>query len=244
MADNEFLKCENIVAGYLEAPIIKGVSITVDRGEIVAILGPNGSGKSTLLKSIIGLVKLFSGEIFLEGEKINGVETDELVSKGIATCLQGKRTFPRLTVEENLRMGAYTISNSGFQKGVEGVYSMFPFLREKRKLVAGNLSGGEQEMLAFGRSMLTRPKIILVDEPSIGLSPKFVRTIYEKLIAVNKLGIAILLVEQNVRKALEVAHRVYVLDSGVNRFSGTPEELNSKADLAELYLGIKSKSSG
>lgn len=240
LADNNFLECKDVVAGYLDAPIIKGVSIEVRRGELVSILGPNGSGKSTLLKSVIGLVKLFSGEIYLEGQRIDGLETDQLVHRGIATCLQGKRTFPMLTVEENLWMGAYTIPKEEFRKKKADVYSMFPFLQEKRNLLAGNLSGGEQEMLSFGRAMLTSPKLILVDEPSIGLSPKFVSTIYEKLLKVNELGIAILLVEQNVRKALEVSDRVYVLDMGEKRFEGTPEDLNAKADLAQMYLGIKS----
>jgi branched-chain amino acid transport system ATP-binding protein len=234
------LQCKDIVSGYMDAPIIRGVSVNVNRDEIVAILGPNGSGKSTLLKSIMGLVKMFSGEIYFEGRKINGLETDKLVNMGIATCLQGRRTFPRLSVEENLRMGAYTISHDEFQKKVVEAYSMFPFLKEKRKILSGNLSGGEQEMLSFARAMLTNPKLILVDEPSIGLSPKFVATIYDKLLEVNRLGIAIFLVEQNVRKALEIAHKVCVLDMGEKKFEGTPSELNSKTDLAELYLGIKS----
>lgn len=206
---------------------------------MVAILGPNGSGKSTLLKSIIGLVKLFSGEIYFDGKRIDGLDTSALVERGIATCLQGKRVFPRLTVEENLWMGAYTIDKEKYRIKLAEVHSMFPFLEEKRKLFAGNLSGGEQEILTFARAMLTNPKIILVDEPSIGLSPKFVLSIYEKLQKVNDLGIAILLVEQNVRKALEVADRVYVLDTGEKKFEGTPEELNKKEDLAAMYLGIK-----
>jgi branched-chain amino acid transport system ATP-binding protein len=239
-SSDSLLQCTDIVSGYLDAPIIKGVSLSVKRGEIVAILGPNGSGKSTLLKSIIGLVKLYSGEILFQNKKVDGLATDQLVNMGIATCLQGRRTFPRLTVEENLRMGAYTISKEEFQKKQSEVYSMFPFLHEKRKIFGGNLSGGEQEMLSFGRAMLTNPKLLLVDEPSIGLSPKFVSAIYDKLKQVNDLGIAILLVEQNVRKALEVADRVYVLDMGRKKFEGTPEDLNTKADLAEMYLGIKS----
>ncbi|MHB1909313.1 MAG: ABC transporter ATP-binding protein [Nitrososphaerales archaeon] len=241
MADS-FLECKNVVAGYLDAPIIKGVSIEVKQGELVAILGPNGSGKSTLLKSIIGLVKLFSGEIYFDGKRIDGLDTSALVERGIATCLQGKRVFPRLTVEENLWMGAYTIDKEKYRTKLAEVRSMFPFLEEKRKLFAGNLSGGEQEILTFARAMLTNPKIILVDEPSIGLSPKFVLSIYEKLQKVNDLGIAILLVEQNVRKALEVADRVYVLDTGEKKFEGTPDELNKKEDLAAMYLGIKPES--
>ncbi|MDG6999453.1 MAG: ATP-binding cassette domain-containing protein [Nitrososphaerota archaeon] len=169
MAD-KLLECNNIVAGYLDAPIIKGVSIEVNKGEIVAILGPNGSGKSTLLKAIIGLVKLFSGEIYLDGQRIDGCPTDELVRKGLAICLQGKRTFPRLSVEQNLRMGAYSISKEDYLRKLPDVYSMFPFLKEKRKILAGNLSGGEQEMLSFGRALLSSPRLLIVDEPSIGLS--------------------------------------------------------------------------
>lgn len=236
---NKLLECNQIVAGYLDAPIIKGVSIYVQKEEIVAILGPNGSGKSTLLKSIIGLVKLFSGEIYFEDQRIDGCSTDELVRKGLAICLQGKRTFPRLTVEQNLRMGAYSISKEDYLRKLPDVYSMFPFLKEKRKILAGNLSGGEQEMLSFGRALLSSPQLLIVDEPSIGLSPKLVSAVYEKLLKVNETGIAVLLVEQNVRKALEVAHRVYVLDMGQKKFEGTRNELSQRGNLAELYLGVK-----
>ncbi len=235
------LECKEIVAGYLDAPIIKGVSLDVNKGEIVAILGPNGSGKSTLLKSVVGLVKCFSGQVFLNGEEITNTPTDRLVGKGIANCLQGKRTFPRLTVEENLKMGAYTISKAKYEKKILEVHSMFPFLKEKKATLGGNLSGGEQEMLSFARAMLTSPELLIVDEPSIGLSPKFVAGIYEKLRKVNDEGIAILLVEQNVKKALEVADRVYVLDRGEKRFEGTSEQLNATGNLAEMYLGISSK---
>ncbi len=230
------LEAAGMVGGYGGADILKGVDVAVDDGEIVVIVGPNGAGKSTAMKAIFGLVGVREGQVRFRGDDITNTAPDALVHRGMAYVPQERNVFPTLTVHENLEMGAY-IRRDDFRAVIDQVYELFPPLKEKRKQVAGELSGGQRQMVAFGRALMTEPALLLLDEPTAGLSPLFMEEIFERVIAVNKTGVGILMVEQNARQALGIAHRGYVLSTGENRFTDTGKALLANREVVESFLG-------
>lgn len=225
----------NVWYGAIHA--IKNVSFEVNEDEIVALIGANGAGKSTTLKTISGLLRSKTGSITFQGEDIAHTPADKLVAKGLAQVPEGRRVFLEMSVEENLEMGAYTQPKSTIAPGLERVYEQFPRLKERRRQVAGTLSGGEQQMLAMGRALMSRPKLLMLDEPSMGLAPILVDEIFEIIQALNKNGTTILLVEQNANMALKVAARGYVLETGKIVKTGTGAELLVDDDVRKAYLG-------
>jgi ABC-type branched-subunit amino acid transport system ATPase component len=232
------LEVHDVVSGYGKIEILHGVSITAKRSSITCIIGPNGSGKSTLLKTIIGLVRPRQGSIKFESEETAGLPPNVLLKKGLILISQARSIFPYLTVLENLKMGAYILKGSDILKErLKEVYEQFPILKERGKQKAYTLSGGEQRVLEIGRAMVLQPKLMMLDEPSTMLSPKLVATVFNKIREICGLGIGILMVEQNVRSALNIADFVYVLDQGRNKFSGSKEEFLATAKLVKLYLG-------
>ena len=230
------LEAKKIRAGYGETEILHGVFVKVDEGEIVSIIGPNGAGKSTLLKTILGLLKPLEGKIILDAEDITGLDPHRIVRKGICYVPQTENVFPSLTVEENLEMGAF-IRTDDYKSRMKEVYGIFPHLKERRRDRAGKLSGGQRQMVAIGRALMLEPKVLLLDEPSASLAPRLVQLIFEKIHEINRSGVAILMVEQNTREALKVAHRAYVLTMGRNRFHDTGEALLNNKEVGKLYLG-------
>ncbi|RLG91366.1 MAG: ABC transporter ATP-binding protein [Candidatus Hecatellales archaeon] len=232
------LEVKDLHGGYGKLKILYGVSLRVREKEMVCVIGPNGAGKSTLFKTIVGILKPTSGKIIFDGEDVTGLSTDVLLRKGLAYIPQGRVIFPYMSVEENLEMGAYVReSKEEVMDSLEKVYSMFPVLREKRKKKAGTLSGGEQQLLEIGMALMLNPKILLFDEPSLGLSPKVVNEVFEKIEELRKTGVTIMLIEQNARKALEVSDYGYVLELGRNRFEGPAKELLHNDEVKRLYLG-------
>jgi neutral amino acid transport system ATP-binding protein len=229
------LQVEGVVSGYTDMDILNGVSIHIEKGEVVSIIGPNGAGKSTLLKTIIGMLKPRNGSIFFEGQDIGGMNTHNIVAKGMGFVPQEKNTFPSLTVLENLEMGAFLKNEMG--DILNEVYHIFPVLQEKKHHRATTLSGGEIKMLAMGRAMMLEPHILLLDEPTAGLSPKFREVVFEKIKDINGTGTTILMVEQNAKKALSISHRGYVLEMGKNRFEGEGSSLLEDENVLKLYLG-------
>ncbi|MBV6519318.1 MAG: High-affinity branched-chain amino acid transport ATP-binding protein LivF [Candidatus Brocadia fulgida] len=232
-----FLEAKGISVFYNSVRAVEDVSFRVDSGEIVAMIGPNGAGKSTALKAIFGLIKLQTGDILFRGESIKGLRPDELVRKGISLVPDGRRLFPSMTVLENLEMGAFLRRDKNIQNDIEKIFGLFPALKQRIKQKAGTLSTGEQQMLAFGRAMMQRPKLLLADEPSVGLSPDYVDTIFEKIVEINKSGTSILLVEQNARMALEIAHRGYVFKIVSIFLEGAGKELLEKEDVKKVLWG-------
>lgn len=230
------LEAKKIRAGYGETEILHGVFVKVDEGEIISIIGPNGAGKSTLLKTILGLLKPLEGKIILDAEDITGLDPHRIVRKGICYVPQTENVFPSLTVEENLEMGAF-IRTDDYKSRMKEVYGIFPHLKERRRDRAGKLSGGQRQMVAIGRALMLEPKVLLLDEPSASLAPRLVQLIFEKIHEINRSGVAILMVEQNTREALKVAHRAYVLTMGRNRFHDTGEALLNNKEVGKLYLG-------
>ena len=231
------LKVESIDVAYGEIRALKGVGLEVGRGEIVTILGNNGAGKTTTLKTISGLLHPTRGAIMLEDESLLAVPPHAIVSRGIAHVPEGRRIFNRLTVRENLMMGAYLRSDAGIGTDLERVFGLFPRLAERVTQVAGTLSGGEQQMLAIGRALMANPRLLLLDEPSMGLAPVLVQQIFDTISDINRLGMTILLVEQNAAMALSIAHRGYVLETGSIALAGTAAELSENADVRRAYLG-------
>ncbi|MBA1340745.1 MAG: putative branched-chain amino acid transport ATP-binding protein LivG [ANME-2 cluster archaeon] len=229
------LRVEGVVSGYTDIDILNGVSIHIEKGEIVSIIGPNGAGKSTLLKTIIGMLKPRSGSILFEGQDIAGMNTHNIVAKGMGFVPQEKNTFPSLTVMENLEMGAFLKDEMG--DVLDEVFDIFPVLRDKKHQRATTLSGGEIKMLAMGRAMMPEPQVLLLDEPTAGLSPKLREVVFEKIMDINGTGTTILMVEQNAKKALSVSHRGYVLEMGENRFEGEGSTLLEDENILKLYLG-------
>ncbi len=227
---------KDVVAGYGGAPILNGVNITIEQSDIGVIVGPNGAGKSTTLKAIFGLLKVSQGSITFGGEPITNALPDKLVPRGLSFVPQEKNVFTSMTVEENLEMGAFT-RRDDFSSTIEWVYEMFPVLREKRRQPAGELSGGQRQMVAMGRALMSQPRLLLLDEPSAGLSPRYVIEIFEQIVKVNKAGVGILMVEQNARQALAFATRGFVLANGQNRFTGTGPELIADPEVARSFLG-------
>lgn len=233
------LELRDIHVAYDHVPALRGVSLRVDRGEIVALIGANGAGKSTTLKAIQGIVKTGKGDIFWEGNRITGTPPHQVVQKGIAHCPEGRQVFPNMTVAENLNMGAIALGNSGRKRELLGyVYENFPHLAERKRQFAGSLSGGEQQMLAIGRALMASPKLLMLDEPSMGLAPILVEAIFDMIRAVNMQGISILLVEQNAYMALENSTRTYVIENGEIRLAGFSKELIDNEHVRQAYLGI------
>ena len=232
------LEVKNLTVYYDAVLALDGVSFHIEEGEIVAIIGPNGAGKSTSLKAICGLVKPKAGEILFRGESINGKEPYQLVGKGICLVPEGRRVFPSMTVLENLEMGAFTRKDKkDIHKDIEKVFYLFPILKERRGQRAGTLSSGEQQMLAIGRALMMRPKLLLLDEPSLGLSPNYVEILFEKIKEINKSGTTILLVEQNARMALEYADRGYVFELGRIAFEDRAHRLLENDTIRKAFLG-------
>ena len=231
------LKVEAIDVAYGEIRALKGVGLEVGQGEIVTILGNNGAGKTTTLKTISGLLHPTRGTITLEDQSLLDVPPHAIVSRGVAHVPEGRRIFNRLTVRENLMMGAYLRSDAGVAGDLERVFGLFPRLAERITQVAGTLSGGEQQMLAIGRALMANPRLLLLDEPSMGLAPVLVEQIFDTIIDINRQGMTILLVEQNASMALSIAHRGYVLETGSIALTGTAAELSDNADVRRAYLG-------
>ncbi len=231
------LAVEDVHAGYIkDLDILQGVNFRVHPGELVAVIGPNGAGKSTLAKAIFGLLTPHQGTIHFQGESIVGLKSDQIVRRGMCYVPQSSNVFPALSVEENLEMGAFTRSGS-LQPLKQKVFEAFPILADRRRQRAGTLSGGERQMLAMGRSLMLDPQLLILDEPSAALSPVLVNEVFERIRQVNQLGMAIVLVEQHARKALKMAHRGYVLETGRDRFAGSGAELLDNPKVDELYLG-------
>ena len=231
------LKVNGINVYYGSIHAIKDVSFEVHQGEIVTLIGANGAGKSTTLQTISGLLHSRTGSIEFLNENLMGVPAFKIVSRGLAQVPEGRRVFLQMTVEENLEMGAFTQSPSGVPKDLEMVYELFPRLKERRRQVAGTLSGGEQQMLAMGRALMSHPKLLMLDEPSMGLAPILVEQIFEIIRTLHKAGTTILLVEQNAQAALSVADRGYVLETGKIITSGTGAELLASPEIKRAYLG-------
>ena len=232
------LRAEGLTAGYGKVPILHDVTLEVRVGEMVSVIGPNGAGKSTAFKTIVGFVHATSGRIIFDKQEITGLRPDQVLPRGLAYVPQGRIVFPQMTVLENLEMGAYIERDGGrVREALERVYTLFPILAERRTQKAGTLSGGEQQMVAIGRALMTRPKLILLDEPSLGLSPKFVSLIFETLVQMKGAGYTLMVVEQNAARALAVADRGYVLELGRNRFEGSGAALLADPDVKRLYLG-------
>lgn len=230
------LEAEGVVTGYGEVDILHGVSVMVDHGEIVAVIGPNGAGKSTLMKAVFGLLKVKKGKILLNGAEITNLAPQHMVQKGVCYVPQSENVFPSLTIQENLEMGAF-IRKDDHKKRLDEVYEMFPVLAERPHLRAGKLSGGQRQMLALGRALMLDPHLLLLDEPTASLSPLMVGDILAKIRDINRSGVAILIVEQNAREALNLCHRGYVLVMGKNALEGTGESLLQSEDVGRLYLG-------
>ena len=232
------LDVSELYSGYGKMEVLHGVSLRVAPQEVVCIIGPNGSGKSTLLKSIFGLIKPYRGRIQFMGQEISQKDPEEKVGLGIAYIPQGRNIFPSLSVMENLEMGATPLRDlSNMKKAIEEVFHHYPLLEEKKRLKAGSLSGGEKQILALARTTMIKPKLILLDEPSLGLAPKVIDQVYREIDLINQQGVTFIIVEQNARKALRLAHRAYVLDLGVNRLEDTGEGLLQNEEVKRLYLG-------
>ncbi len=236
--EEKLLSIENLHVKYGNIEVIHGISLDAKQGEIVAILGANGAGKSTTLLSISGLVKPSAGRITFRGQPIQNAPAHEIVRNGIAQVPEGRRIFGTLTVRENLRLGAYAYNDSeAVGKSEEWIYSLFPVLKERSGQLGGTLSGGEQQMLAIGRALMSQPRILLLDEPSLGLAPLLVKMIFETLTEINASGVTIVLVEQNARAALKLAHRAYVLEIGKIAMDGSASEIASNPEIQAAYLG-------
>lgn len=232
------LEIKNLNVHYGVIQALKDISLTVNQGEIVTLIGANGAGKTTTLRTISGLIKATSGEILLEGKRITSLPAPDRVQQGISQVPEGRRIFPPMSVLENLEMGAFLRKDKAdIKKDIEMVYDRFPILGKRRKQSAGTLSGGEQQMLAMGRALMSRPRILLLDEPSMGLAPLLVREIFEIIKDINQNGTTILLVEQNASMALSIAHRAYVLENGSIVISGTGEDLAKSGEIQKSYLG-------
>ncbi|ETI67657.1 ABC transporter ATP-binding protein [Neobacillus vireti] len=232
------LKINDINVYYGNIHALKGVSLDIKQGEIVTLIGANGAGKSTLLKTISGLLKPKTGEILLEGEHLAGKVPQLVVKRGISQVPEGRRVFANMSVEENLELGAYLRKDKkGIREDFEKVFQLFPRLQERRKQLSGTLSGGEQQMLAMGRALMARPRLLLLDEPSMGLAPLLVKTIFRIIEEINQTGTTILLVEQNANMALSIADRAYVIETGKIVAAGTSEELSQSDQIRAAYLG-------
>ena len=234
---NTILKVEDIHVYYGSIHAIKGISFEVQEGEVVTLIGANGAGKSTTLNTIAGLLRSKTGSVSFLGEDLSKVPPHKVVERGLALVPEGRRVFLQMSVQENLEMGAYTQGNAGIPKDLEMVFDLFPRLKERRRQVAGTLSGGEQQMLAMGRALMSHPKLLMLDEPSMGLAPILVEQIFDIIRELHKAGTTILMVEQNAQAALSVADRGYVLETGKIVTTGTGEELLESPAIKKAYLG-------
>ncbi|QCX32539.1 ABC transporter ATP-binding protein [Caloramator sp. E03] len=236
------LSVENLVVCYGGIEALKGISFNVDQGKIVTLIGANGAGKSTTLRSIVGLVKAKSGKVNYLGKDLLTLQTKDMVKEGIVLVPEGRRVFPDLTVLENLKIGAFTRKDQNkIKEDMEWVFSLFPRLKERTWQLAGTLSGGEQQMLAVGRALMSRPKLMMMDEPSLGLAPLIVKEIFEIIKEINKQGVTILLIEQNANAALHIADYAYVLETGRITMEGKGRELLENEDVKKAYLGQSTK---
>jgi len=231
------LRLEDVHAGYGEIEVLRGVSADVRADEIVSIIGASGAGKSTLLRTVFGMVKPSRGRILLGDEEIAGRDPVEVLRRGCSYVPQGRCNFPAMSVEENLEMGAYTRRDAGVRRDIEALMVRFPTLGEKRRASAGTLSGGQQQILEIAVALLLRPRLLLIDEPSLGLDPRMVETVFATIVAVNREGTAVLMVEQNAKQALAISHRGFVLELGKNRFEGTGRALLEDPEVRAHYLG-------
>ncbi len=239
LPDGPFLEVTGLEVAYGKITALRGVSLTVDRNEIVTLIGANGAGKSTTVRTLAGLHRPVAGRVVFDGKETTGQPPEEVVRRGLCLAPEGRRIFPRMSVNENLLMGAYTRRNDAEIKAdIDRAFSLFPQLKDRARQLAGTLSGGEQQMLAIGRALMARPKLLMLDEPSLGLAPILVETIFSIIREINSQGTPVLLVEQNAYKALEVAHRGYVLETGVIVQTGTGKELLESEDVKKAYLGI------
>ncbi len=230
------VKMDNVEAGYGGAPILKGINMEIEASDIGVIVGPNGAGKSTALKAIFGLLEVTDGAVEFYGENITNALPDKLVPKGLSFVPQEHNVFTSMTVHENLEMGAF-IREDDYSDTITSIYDMFPDLKAKRNQDAGELSGGQRQMVAMGRALMSKPSLLLLDEPSAGLSPRYVLEIFEQIVKVNATGVGILMVEQNAQQALAFASKGFVLANGQNRFTGTGKELLADPEVAKSFLG-------
>jgi ABC-type branched-subunit amino acid transport system ATPase component len=236
--DAPLLQVDRIRAGYGRIDILHDVSMQIRPGEIVSVIGPNGAGKSTAFKTVVGFLPPRSGRVLFNGESIGGLRPDRVLRRGLAYVPQGRIVFPQMTVLENLEMGAYIEPDRArISEALQRVFTLFPILRDRRRQKAGTMSGGEQQMVAIARALMTSPRLILLDEPSLGLSPKFVTVIFDKLVEMKHAGFTLMLVEQNAARALAIADRGYVLELGANRFEGDGRTLLQNPEVKRLYLG-------
>jgi branched-chain amino acid transport system ATP-binding protein len=232
------LVLENLVVNYERIQAVKGISVVIKEGQVCAIIGANGAGKSTTLNAITGLIRPFAGKILYQGRDITRADTDLIVRSGIAMCPEGRQVFATLTVRENLILGAYPQKDKKMiETNMANVYAMFPQLRGREQQPAGTLSGGEQQMLTIGRALMNAPKMLLLDEPSLGLAPLLVKEIFQYIDRIREQGVTILLVEQNANMALKYADYCYVMETGKIKLAGTPEELKTNEELKKAYLG-------
>lgn len=231
------LRADELVAGYLPGvDILRGCSLTLGAGELVAVIGPNGAGKSTFIKAVFGLVKVRSGSVHLRADDITNLAAHDLVGKGVGYVPQTQNVFPRLSVEENLEMGLY-LRHKELSERLEKIYDLFPLLNQRRRQKAGSMSGGERQLLAMARALMMEPSVLLLDEPSAGLSPIAQDEVFARVKQINSTGVSVLIVEQNARRCLQISGRGYVLDQGRNAYEGTGESLLTDPKVIELYLG-------
>lgn len=234
----EFLHIENLCVNYGNIKALKGISLDVPKGSIVTLIGANGAGKSTTMKAISGLIRVNQGKIVLDNEDITNFSSHEIVRRGVIQSPEGRQVFPRMSVYENLMMGAFSVkSKAAIKESLEDVLDLFPILKDRSKQMAGTLSGGEQQMLAVGRAMMASPKLLLLDEPSLGLAPMIITEIFNLIRRINERGTTILLVEQNARMALKISDYGYVLETGTISLHGSGEELSNNQKVKEAYLG-------
>ena len=231
------IECNGIAAGYVKGlNILQGIDLIINEKEIVSIIGPNGAGKSTLLKAIMGIINISGGRFFIDGVEKTNTPTHQIVKEGVGYVPQVENVFPSLTIEENLEIGSWSI-DTNIKQSISKIFDDFPMLKERRKDKAGNLSGGQRQILALARALATSPKILLLDEPSAGLSPVAIKEVFEMVKEINSKGVAILLVEQNAKRALNFSDRGYVLDQGRNAYQGKGQELLNDSRVVDLYLG-------
>jgi neutral amino acid transport system ATP-binding protein len=235
--DSVLLEIDDVRAGYAEVEVLRGVSLRVRQGQIVSIIGANGAGKSTLLKTVFGMIQPHGGSIRLAGEEIAGHRPIDVLARGVSYVPQGRCNFPAMTVEENLEMGAYTRDDPNVTRDIEAMMARFPMLAGKRAALAGTLSGGQQQVLEMAMALLLHPRLLLVDEPSLGLDPRMAELVFETITAINREGTTVLMVEQNAKTALSISHRGFVLELGRNRFEGTGQELLDDPEVRTHYLG-------
>ena len=233
---SDFFYCENLVGGYGGENILNDCSVSVNKGEISVIVGPNGAGKSTAMKAMLGMLKLIQGKVFLDGKDISNFSPQDRVASGISFVPQTMNIFNELTVRENLEMGAY-LREDDLDETFEEMYSLFPILYEKKEQMAGELSGGQRQQVAVGRALMTKPNVLMLDEPTAGVSPVVMDELFDKIIDIKKKGVAIIIVEQNAKQALNIADFGYVLVAGKNKFTGKGSELQNNAEVRKAFLG-------